>query len=102
MSAITGAGIEPTEIFRIIGLSKEYPFLRKEIRKVLNQINLYGYDLTTALNNAAKTAPSEKLAELFSGLSTTITSGANLSEFLRKEQNLCSYLIDLKEKNIRD
>ncbi len=102
MSAITGAGIEPTEIFRIIGLSKEYPFLRKEIRKVLNQINLYGYDLTTALNNAAKTAPSEKLAELFTGLSVTITSGANLSEFFEKraESLLLSYRLE-REKYTR-
>ncbi len=84
MSAISGSGIEPSEIFKIIGLSKEYPFLRKEIRKVLNQINLYGYDLTTALTNASKTAPSEKLSELFSGLSTTITSGAKLPEFFEK------------------
>ena len=93
MSAVSGSGIEPSEIFKIIGLNKEYPYLRKEIRKVLNQINLYGYDLTTALNNAAKTAPSEKLTELFSGLSTTITSGANLSEFFEKraETLLVSY-----------
>jgi len=102
MSAITGAGIEPTEIFRIIGLSREYPFLRKEIRKVLNQINLYGYDLTTALNNAAKTAPSEKLAELFAGLSVTITSGANLSEYFEKraESLLLSYRLE-REKYTR-
>ncbi|MBU0907815.1 MAG: type II secretion system F family protein [Nanoarchaeota archaeon] len=96
MSAITGAGIEPTEIFRIIGLSREYPYLRKEIRKVLNQINLYGYDLTTALTNAAKTTPSEKLSELFSGLATSIASGTNLSEFFEKrsETLLLSYRLD--------
>ncbi|MFH1802629.1 MAG: type II secretion system F family protein [archaeon] len=96
MSAITGSGIAPSEIFRIIGLSKEYPFLRKEVRKVLNQINLYGYDLTTALGNAAKTAPSDKLAELFSGLATSITSGANLSEFFEKraETLLLSYRLE--------
>lgn len=93
MSAITGAGIEPTEIFRIIGLSRDYRYLRKEIRKVLNQINLYGYDLTTALANAAKTTPSENLSELFSGLATSINSGANLSEFFEKraETLLLSY-----------
>lgn len=84
MSAISGSGIAPSEIFRIIGLNKEYPYLRKEIRKILNQINLYGYDLVTSLNNASKSAPSEKLAELFSGLSTTITSGADLAEFFQK------------------
>ena len=84
MSAISGSGIEPSEIFKIIGLGEEYPTLRKEITKILNQINLYGYDLVTALNNASKSAPSESLAELFIGLATTITSGANLQEFFEK------------------
>lgn len=84
MSAISGSGIQPIEIFRIIGLGKEYPYLKKEIRKILNQINLYGYDLVTALNNAAATTSSTKLSELFSGLATTITSGGDLSEFFEK------------------
>ena len=84
MSAISGAGIEPTEIFKIIGLSKEYPYLRREIRKVINQINIYGYDLVTSLNNVAKTTPSTKLAEVFSGIGTTINSGGSLSEFFEK------------------
>lgn len=84
MSAISGSGIQPSEIFRIIGLSREYPYLRKEIRKVLNQINLYGYDLVTALNNTASGTPSTKLAELFSGLGTTINSGGDFSEFFNK------------------
>ncbi len=84
MSSISGSGIEPTEIFKIIGLSREYPALRKEIRKVLNQVNLYGYDLVTALNNTSKITPSVSLSELFSGLSTTINSGGNLSDFFQK------------------
>ncbi|MDO8459733.1 MAG: type II secretion system F family protein [Nanoarchaeota archaeon] len=96
MSAISGSGIEPSEIFRIIGLSKEYPTLRREVRKVLNQINLYGYDLVTSLNNAARSAPSQRLAELFSGLSVTITSGASLPDFFSKraESLLISYRLE--------
>jgi len=84
MSAISGSGLSPIKIFKIIGLSDEYPNLKKEIRKVLNQINLYGYDLVTALNNSAKNAPSENLAELYAGLSTTIHSGGDLKEFFKK------------------
>lgn len=84
MSAISGAGIEPSNIFKIIALSREYPYLRKEVRKVLNQINLYGYDLVTALNNVARATPSMKLSELFTGLSTTIHSGGSLSGFFEK------------------
>ena len=96
MSAISGSGIEPTEIFKIIGMSKEYPYLRKEIRKVLNQINLHGYDLVTAINNVAKSTSSTKLSELLSGLSTTITSGGKLGEFFdkRSETLLNSYRLE--------
>ena len=84
MGAIAGSGISPNELFKIIGMSKDYPNLRKELRKVLNLINLYGYDLVTALSNASKTSPSTKLAELFSGLATTIHSGGELKEYFEK------------------
>ncbi len=84
MSAISGSGIEPSEIFKIIAVTKEYPYLRKEVRKVLNQINIYGYDLITALSNVSKSTSSTKLAELFSGLATTITSGSDLQTFFEK------------------
>lgn len=84
MSAISGSGIAPVEIFKIIGTSKDYPFLSREIRKVLNQINLYGYDLVTALNNVSKSTPSVKLSELFSGLTTNINSGGSLQAFFEK------------------
>ena len=96
MSAISGSGIEPTEIFKIIGLSHEYPYLRREIRKVLNQINIYGYDLVTALNNVAKTSPSIKLAEVFSGLGTTIHSGGSLNDYFerRSETLLTAYRLE--------
>ena len=94
MSAISGSGIEPSEIFKIIGFSKEYPYLRREIRKVLNQINLYGYDLLTALTNVSKSSPSAKLSELFSGLATTIGSGGGLQNYFEKRAE--SLLIDYR------
>ena len=102
MSAISGSGLNPIDIFKIIGLSKEYPYLRKEVRKILNQINLYGYDLITALNNSARDSPSEKLSDLYSGLSTTMYSGGNLKEFFEKrsETLLLSYRLE-REKYSR-
>jgi len=102
MNSISGSGIEPTGIFRIIAKSGEYPFLRQEIRKVLNQTNVYGYDLVTALNNVSKSTSSLKLAELFAGLATTINSGGSLSGFFEKraESLLLSYRLE-KEKSIK-
>ena len=102
MNSISGSGIEPTGIFKIVAMSKEYPFLRKEIRKVLNQTNIYGYDLVSALNNVSKSTSNPKLAELFTGLATTINSGGSLSEFFakRSESLLMSYRLE-KEKAIK-
>ena len=84
MSAIAGSGIEPTQIFKIIALGEEYPNTRKEFRRIINQVNVYGYDLITALKNSSRETSSRKLSELLNGIATTISSGGSLSEFLDK------------------
>jgi len=84
MAAISGSMIEPSKIFSIIISTKEYPHLEKEFTKLINEINVYGYDLVTALRSIALKSPSKKLRELFNGLATTINSGGDLSEFFEK------------------
>ena len=84
MSAISGSMLEPSKIFTIIIKTKEYPYLEKEFTKLINEINIYGYDLVTALRSIALNNPSKKLADLFNSLATTITSGGDLSEFFDK------------------
>jgi len=84
MSAISGSLIDPTKIFNIIILTKEYPTLEREFKRLINEINIYGYDLVTALRNATLRSPSKKLIDLFNGLATTITSGGDLTNFFEK------------------
>jgi len=84
MSAISGSMIDPSKIFDIIISTKEYPYIEKEFKKLINEINLYGYDLVSALRSAAYSNPSKKLSELFNGLATTINSGGDLPEFFEK------------------
>jgi len=102
MSAIAGSGIEPSQIFKIVASGEEYPETKKEMRKIINQINIYGYDLVTALKIASKETSSIKFGELLSGLATTISGGGSLKEFLEKrsETLLFEYKID-KEKETR-
>ncbi len=96
MGSISGSGIEPTQIFKIVGLHKDYKHTRGEIRKLINQVNVYGYDLISALKNIARLTPSVRLAELFNGLSTTISSGGDLKTFFEKraESLLLSYRLE--------
>jgi hypothetical protein len=84
MSAISGSMIDPTKIFEIIISTHEYPYIEKEFKKLMNEINLYGLDLVSALRNSSFNSPSKKLSELFNGLATTINSGGYLPDFFDK------------------
>jgi hypothetical protein len=84
MSAISGSMIDPTRIFSIIISTGEYPFLEKEFTKIINEINVYGYNLVAALRRVAFNSPSKKLSDLLNGLATTITSGGDMPEFFNK------------------
>ncbi len=95
MSAISSSMMSPEKIFKILILTDEYPALKKEFTKMINEINLYGYDLVSALKNTSKNSPSKELSELLNGLATTITSGGDLSEFFseRAQTLLFNYKI---------
>ena len=102
MSAISQSMLEPSKIFSIIISTGEYPFLQKEFTKIINQVNVYGYDLVTALRNVAFYSPSQKLADLLNGLATTINSGGILPEFFdkRAQSLLFEYRVD-REKSTK-
>ena len=99
MAAIAGSKIEPSNIFRIVVEGEESPNTKQEFKKILNQINLYGYDLVSALKSVAKTTSSTKLSELLNGLASTIYSGGNLIEFLnnRSESLMLDYRLEMEK-----
>lgn len=96
MAAISGSLVNPIKIFEILISTNEYPFLKREFTKMINEINLYGYDLVSALKNTSKNSPSKKLSELLNGLVTTISSGGNLPKFFdeRAQTLLFNYRLD--------
>ncbi len=94
MAAIAGSNITPVKIFKIVAKSVEYPSIGAEMRKVIVQIEVYGYDMVTSLKNVAKTTSNKKLSELFSGLATNISSGGALKNYLEKKSQ--SFLIDYR------
>jgi len=94
LAAIATSGIEPSKIFEVLERTEDYPATRREIKKLLNYINFYGFDLVSALKTCSRNCPSEKLSQLFNGLSATITSGGELSDFLSKHAD--TLLFDYK------
>jgi Flp pilus assembly protein TadB len=94
MSAIATSGIEPSKIFDILVSSGDYPYIQREVKKLNNMIKFYGYDLVSALRAMSKMSPSDRLSQLFDGISTTITSGGELTTFLDKHSE--SLLFDYR------
>jgi pilus assembly protein TadC len=89
MAAISGSDIEPVKIFRIVSMSKEYKYIGKEFKKIINQIDVYGYDLVSSLKNLASSTINSGLAELLKGMATNISTGGALRDYLdKKAENL--------------
>lgn len=102
MAAISGSMIDPTKIFSIITLTGEYPYLSKEFTKLMNSINILGYDFVSVLRNSAFNTASKRLVDLYNGLATTISSGGDLPKFFdeRAEGLLFEYNLE-REKSTR-
>ncbi len=97
MSAISGSMVEPSKIFSIINSTGEYPNISKEFTKLINETHVYGYNLVSAMRNLAFNSPSSKLAELFNGLASTISSGGDIQDFFEKRAQ--SLLFEYKIEN---
>jgi len=96
MAAVAGSGAKPISIFKTILSSKEYPGIRDEIKKIVNYVNLFGYDLSTALKAVARRTPSLKFKDLLDGIVNTIESGGDLKEYLNAmaDEALTTYRLE--------
>ena len=100
MAAISGSMINPIKIFEIIISSEEFPHVKRELTKLINEINVYGSDVVNALRNMAETTRSKKMSDWFKGLATTINSGGDLTKFFdtRSESLLFEYKINREKE----
>lgn len=87
MAAVAGSGAHPLSMFNLILNSEEYKGIKAEIKKVVNYVNLFGYDLSTALRAVALTTPSPAFRELLNGIVATVTTGGKLADYLKEKAN---------------
>ncbi|MFW6231383.1 MAG: type II secretion system F family protein, partial [Nanoarchaeota archaeon] len=87
MAAVTGAGVAPNKMFQLISESKEYGQVSVEIEKIVEYIELFGYDLMSAVGKVSSVCPSKRMKEFLGGFISTIESGGELKEYLRESAN---------------
>lgn len=85
MASIAGSGAPLTTTFDTLLRSGEYKALSGEIKRIMNYVNLFGYNLSTALRSVAETTPSNEFKELLNGLRSTIETGGDLRLYLQNK-----------------
>ncbi|PIN86988.1 hypothetical protein COV19_02230 [Candidatus Woesearchaeota archaeon CG10_big_fil_rev_8_21_14_0_10_44_13] len=85
ISAVAGSGVPPTKMFKLIMESEEYGEMAVEIEKIVEYVELFGYDLLTAVRSVAFTTPSSAFKEFLEGMVSTIESGGDLNVYLKEK-----------------
>jgi flagellar protein FlaJ len=82
MAILAGAGVSPDHIFISLTNPRVSPKVSVEARTIVRDMELFGFDVVSALENASKRTPSERFKEMLEGFIGTIHSGGNLSAYL--------------------
>jgi len=85
MAILASAGVSPEKIFYSLSSLSEPLTISLEARDIVRDVNLFGLDIISALEQASKRTPSEKFREMLEGFISTIHSGGNLATFLQEK-----------------
>lgn len=94
MSILAGAGVPPDFIWRSLAQVDSSQAITNVAKNVVREVELFGFDVISALENASKRTPSERFKEMVEGFIAVVHSGGNLVKYLR---NRSQQYIKLKQ-----
>ena len=83
MSILAGAGVPPDFIWRSLAQIDSSLAVSNVARTVVRDVELFGFDVISALETTSKRTPSERFKELIEGFISVVHSGGNLVKYLR-------------------
>jgi flagellar protein FlaJ len=98
MAILTSAGVSPEKIFYSLSNLTVPLTVSAEAKDVVRDVNLFGLDIISALEETSKRTPSERFREMLEGFISTIHSGGNLPAYLREKSR---QYMKLKRINLR-
>ena len=81
ISAMSSAGITPTEIFKSLSKQIIYGEIREEALWIYRDVSLLGRDIISAMKANIQRTPSEKFKEFLQGAIVTVQSGGTLKPY---------------------
>jgi len=83
MAILAGAGVPPEFIWRSLSQIDGSLATSKTSRNIVRDVELFGFDIISALQTTSKQTPSERFKELVEGFISVIHSGGSLVKYLR-------------------
>jgi flagellar protein FlaJ len=83
MSILAGAGVPPDFIWRSLAQIDSSLSISNVARTVVRDVELFGFDVISALETTSKRTPSERFKEMVEGFISVVYSGGNLVKYLR-------------------
>ncbi len=101
LAAVASSGVPPSAMMELISESKEYGEISIEFKKIVDLMNIFGYDLLTAIRTAATTTPSPAFKEILDGMVSTIETGGDLESYLKEkaEESTLTYRLERQKYN---
>jgi archaeal flagellar protein FlaJ len=81
ISAMSSAGVTPTEIFKSLSKQEIYSEVQDESAWIYRDVSLLGFDIITAIKKNIARTPSQRFREFLQGMVVTVTSGGSLKTY---------------------
>ncbi len=98
MSILASAGVPPDYIWRSLAQIESSQAISKVAKNVVRDVELFGFDVISALETTSKGTPSERFKELVEGFISVVHSGGNLVKYLR---NRSQQYMKFKQINLK-
>jgi flagellar protein FlaJ len=102
MSILAGAGVPPDFIWRSLAQIDASLSISNVARNVVRDVELFGFDVISALETTSKRTPSERFKEMLEGFISVVYSGGNLMKYLRDRSQEYMELKKLALKRFSD
>ncbi|MGA3190906.1 MAG: type II secretion system F family protein [Candidatus Bathyarchaeia archaeon] len=85
MAILTSAGVSSEKIFSSLADLPVDLAISTQAKDVVRDVNLFGRDIISALEDASKRTPSERFREMIEGFISMIHSGGNVASYMREK-----------------
>lgn len=85
VSVMASGGIAPYTSFKRLAEVELMPAMRSEAREIVKDVEIFGIDPLTAIENAAKRNPLDIFKDFLAGYASTVIIGGDIGHFLERK-----------------